>query len=92
MPGTYFTADEAAAIEAGFPDDGVPIMYCDVSYSQLSLARHAGGAMVHGRRFTYVTATDELIRDDLLKWIERRRREARRVQSSEFIAAQMGLL
>ncbi len=40
----------------------------NVSYGPLSIARHFGGCNFNGARYTYIPTTDELIRDDVLKW------------------------
>ena len=40
----------------------------DVSRTQFSVARHYGGIKYNGSDYTYLPATDELIRDDVLKW------------------------
>ena len=39
-----------------------------VSQTQLSIARHYGGILFRGERYTYIPPTDELIRDDVLEW------------------------
>ena len=40
----------------------------EVSKTQLGIARHYGGIIFNGERYTYIPPTDELIRDDVLKW------------------------
>lgn len=40
----------------------------NVSSSQFSIARHYGGIKYNGDSYTYLPPTDELIRDDVLKW------------------------
>jgi hypothetical protein len=40
----------------------------NVSMTQLSIARHYGGIKYNGEAYTYIPKTDELIRDDVLKW------------------------
>lgn len=40
----------------------------NVSMTQLSIARYYGGIKYNGDRYTYLPKTDELIRDDVLKW------------------------
>ena len=39
-----------------------------VSMTQLSIARHYGGIKYNGDEYTYLPKTDELIRNDVLKW------------------------
>ena len=40
----------------------------NVSMTQLSIARHYGGIKYNGDEYTYLPKTDELIRNDVLKW------------------------
>lgn len=48
----------------------------DVSYTQLSIARYYGGTNVNGVHYTYIPESDELVRDDVLKMIMKRRADA----------------
>lgn len=45
-----------------------PYGMTNVSMTQLSIARHYGGIKYNGESYTYLPKTDELIRDDVLKW------------------------
>ena len=45
-----------------------PYGMTNVSMTQFSVARHYGGIIFNGERYTYLPRTDELIRDDVLKW------------------------
>lgn len=45
------------------------IGYSNVSLTQLSIARHYGGAKVHGRHYVYNEADDSLIREDVAKFV-----------------------
>ena len=45
-----------------------PYGMTNVSQTQLSIARQYGGIRFHGESYTYIPTTDELIRDDVLKW------------------------
>jgi hypothetical protein len=40
----------------------------NVSMTQLSIARHYGCIRYNGEPYTYFADTDELVRDDVLKW------------------------
>lgn len=53
-----------------------PLAYANVTDTQLSVARHFGGASINNRAFYYVAETDELLRADVFKWLERRRADA----------------
>lgn len=45
-----------------------PYGMTNVSMTQLSIARHYGGIKYNGESYTYLPKTDELIRNDVLKW------------------------
>lgn len=65
-----FVADEELA---GLAKSGLhvnaPYIIRGVSTSQFSVSRHFGGCQHKGSLYTYVPDTDELVRDDVLKWI-----------------------
>lgn len=45
-----------------------PFGICNVRMTQFSIARFYGAAKYNGDSFTYLPDTDELIRDDVLRW------------------------
>lgn len=45
-----------------------PFGICNVRMTQFSIARFAGGIVFNGEAYTYLPDTDELIRDDVLRW------------------------
>ena len=49
-----------------------PYGITNVSMTQFSIARHFGGIKYNGDDYTYFPHTDELIRDDVLRWKNRR--------------------
>ena len=51
-----------------------PFGMTNVSMTQLSIARHYGGIKYNGESYTYAPDTDELIRDDVLKWQRNQKR------------------
>jgi hypothetical protein len=51
-----------------------PYGMTNVSMTQLSIARHYGGIKYNGEDYTYLPATDELIRDDVLRWKRKQER------------------
>jgi hypothetical protein len=53
-----------------------PLAYANVSYTQLSIARHYGGCKVQGRHFIYNPIDDSLIREDVVKWLAKQERKA----------------
>lgn len=48
------------------------VAYAQVSYTQLSPARHYGGCKVQGQHFVYNAEDDSLIREDVVKWVMKR--------------------
>lgn len=71
---SYFTPAEIELLKVGKWANET-IAYRDVSMTQLSIARHYGGAQLPGGSFTYIPHTDELIRDDVLRYVTKLRRE-----------------
>jgi len=53
------------------------VAYSNVSMTQLSVARHYGGAKVQGKHFVYNPADDSLVREDVVKWIAKKRKAAK---------------
>ena len=45
-----------------------PYGMTNVSMTQFSIARHYGGIIYGGDKYTYHQPTDELIRNDVLRW------------------------
>ena len=75
MPASYLTEPEWTAAFAQFGLQET-LAYANVTSSHFSLAKLYGGAKVDGHAFYYVDDTDELIRSDVVKWVERRRADA----------------
>lgn len=48
-----------------------PFLIRSVSSSYFSVARHYGGCKIQNEDYTYRPATDELIRNDVLQWIQK---------------------
>lgn len=55
-----------------------PYGMTNVSMTQLSIARHYGGIKYNGESYTYLPKTDELIRDDVLKWQTKNAKNAKK--------------
>ena len=47
-----------------------------VRMTQFSIARFYGGCMYNGDHYVYLPDTDELIRDDVLKWQQKQKKKA----------------
>lgn len=94
MRKTFFTDDEIARLRVTHA--GEVIAYAGVSHTQLSIARHRGGAQLPSGPFTYIPETDELIRDDVLQAVMRDRRtqarEAKRTDAAAASQAQLVLI
>ena len=54
-----------------------PFGITSVSTSQFSIARHFGGIRFNGEHYTYFPDTDELVRDDVLKWQKKQKKKAK---------------
>jgi hypothetical protein len=46
----------------------------DVSHGYFSIARYYGGCTLNGASYTYMPDTDELVREDVLKFIAKLRK------------------
>ena len=71
---SYLTHAEKLRLQLERPNAADVLGYAEVSQTQLSIARHSGGCVVNGCRYTYCAATDELWRDDVLKMVHGWRR------------------
>ena len=49
--------------------------YANISLGQLSVARHYGSANIQGKHFIYNPADDSLIREDVVKWVAKRKKD-----------------
>lgn len=61
------------------------VAYSNVSTTQLSIARHYGGAKVMGHYYLYNPDDDSLIREDVAKWIAERRKSAEHSKKPEVL-------
>lgn len=75
---SYITKEELSALQESSLDRNAlcPFLITHVRNNQLSIARHYGGCTFHGSRYIYIPGTDELIRDDVLKFVTKMRKEA----------------
>jgi hypothetical protein len=64
-------AEELKAVNESNMHRRTPFAHGGVSHSQLSIARHRGGAIVNGERYLYDGATDMLIREDVARWLNK---------------------
>jgi hypothetical protein len=71
---------EIAALQSSGLHRRTPFLIQDVMMSQLSIARHYGGAEVNGDSYRYDAATDTLIRLDVMRWLEKQRKTERKTE------------
>ena len=57
-----------------------PFLMRQVSATQLSISRHYGGCKFNGEHYTYLPLTDELIRDDVLKFVNKLRKSPKKAK------------
>ncbi len=92
-----FTDDELARIEdavlSGEIADttGAPAVIRGVMNGQMSIARFYGGIKFNTHYYTYMPGSDELIRDDVFKRVQRWRKEAAK-QAKALAQAKQGAL
>ena len=55
-----------------------PFGMTNVSMTQLSIARYYGGITYNGEAYVYIPKTDELIRQDVLRWKKKRKTEPKK--------------
>lgn len=70
---------EIEALQLSKLDRATPFLIAGVSRSQFSIARHYGGCRIQGRNYSYLPLTDELIRDDVVKWLAKYRKAQKKV-------------
>lgn len=70
---TYLTESEIEAIQH-LPRD-TPYCIQGVSQTQFSVARHYGSCRFNDHLYIYFQPTDELIRDDVLKFVAKLRKK-----------------
>jgi hypothetical protein len=68
-----------------------PYVMHNVSAGQLSIARHSGLIMFNGETYIYFAEFDELVRDDVLAFVHKRRRAAEALDRMAEDARQLGL-
>lgn len=54
---------------------GTTVAYANVSMGQLSVGWQYGGATVQGHLFVYNPVDDSLIREDVVKWVAKRKKD-----------------
>lgn len=79
---SHLTQSEIDALQLSKLDRDTPFVINGVSNGQLSIARHYGGCTFRctfqGKKYIYMPLTDELIRDDVVKWLEKYRKRKKK--------------
>lgn len=88
---SYLTAEELKALQTSGLDQSTPFVVQGVSRSQLSVSRHYGGCRYQGRDYFYNPVTDELIRSDVLRWVQKRRKVQEREKKAKAMENQRRL-
>ncbi len=78
-------------MESNLPKDS-PFGIRGVSETQLSVARFFGVIRFCGRHYTYFPDTDELVRDDVLRWDAERQLKAQDLAIATKVNMRDGLL
>ena len=71
---SHLTQSEIDALQLSTLDKATPFLLRWVSKGQLSVARYYGGCTFQGRHYFYLPLTDELIRDDVVRWLAKYRK------------------
>ena len=74
---SHLTQTELDALNASTLPRKTPFMISGVSITQFSVARYYGGMSYNGASYLYLPETDELIRDDVAKWLAKSRKAAK---------------
>lgn len=77
---SYVTNAEVDALQSSGLSRETPYLIRGVTQTQFSIARYYGGAKYNGEPYTYMPDSDELIRDDVLKWITKQRKPPRKTK------------
>lgn len=73
---SYLTPAERDALQSSGLHVMTPYVIDDPRHEAMRFAKLDGSVKWHGDYYTYIDATDELIRDDVLRWLEKRRKTA----------------
>lgn len=91
---SYLTEEEVDALQLSGLNRETPYLIRGVCSTQFSVARYYGGCVYNGANYTYLSETDELIREDVLKWVAKRCKPPRKPkvrQAREFFGEEKGV-
>jgi hypothetical protein len=72
---SYFSKDYINLLQESQLSKETPFLIQNVSHGMFSIARHYGGAKVQGQSYTYIPNSDELVRDDVLKFLKKSKKK-----------------
>ena len=67
---SYLSKSEIDKLQSSDLCRKTPFAIRGVSMSQFSIARYSGGITFNGKYYAYLPASDELIREDVLKFLQ----------------------
>ena len=76
MADSYLTDEELAAAQKLHQRN--PYVITGISHGMFSIARHFGGMEYQGESYLYRPESDECVRADVMKFVEKMRRAARK--------------
>lgn len=77
---SYLTEAEIEALQTSKLSRETPFAIQGVSSGYFSVARHYGGAKFNGSDYTYFSDSDELVRDDVIKFVMKLRKPKRKAR------------
>lgn len=89
---SFVTQDEIDAMNASKLARETPFLICGVSQTYFSIARFYGEANFNGSHYTYLSDTDELIRDDVLKFVMKLRKPKKVKKAAATPESESGVL
>ena len=80
---SFLTDSEIEALQTSNLSRKTPFAIQGVMNTQLSIARFYGGIRYNGDGYTYMPDGDELIRDDVLKFVTKLRKKNRKTEQPQ---------
>lgn len=80
---SFLTDSEIEALQTSNLQRKTPFAIQGVMNTQLSIARFYGGIRYNGDGYTYMPDGDELIRDDVLKFVTKLRKKNRKTEQHQ---------
>lgn len=87
---SHLTQSEIGALNATALPRKTPFLIQGISMTQFSVARHYGGMTYNGSSYLYLPLSDELIRDDVAKWLSKLRKALSNMPGARLSARDAG--